>query len=181
MPSSIAHASVAVLSSPLLSPRWRTRRVIGLTAVAAALPDLDAIGRPFGRGDIDWLGGHRALTHSLFAALAIATLSLAFIGREAKPGERWRVFLFVLFVVASHGLLDAFSAYGEGVALFAPFTMYRWKSAWQPFGGLWSELFALWLPAALVYALWVNRETGKLGNRVIRLPGNRDTGKPELR
>ncbi len=155
MPSSIAHASIAVLASPLLEPRWRTRGVIGLTALAAAAPDLDAIGRPFGYGDVDFLGGHRGLTHSLFAALVLAAIALAFVARAAAPRDRVRIALFVFCVVASHGLLDAFTTYGDGVAIFAPFSWYRWKSPWQPFGGLWSEMLALWVPAALMYVLWL--------------------------
>jgi inner membrane protein len=155
MPSSIAHASVAVLVSPLLERRWRTHRVIGLTAVAAAAPDLDAIGRPFGYGDVDFVGGHRALTHSVFAALVVAAIALAFVARTTEARDRVRIALFVFCAVASHGLLDAFTTYGDGVAIFAPFSWYRWKSPWQPFGGLWSEMLALWVPAALVYVLWL--------------------------
>jgi inner membrane protein len=139
----------------MLPPRWRTGRVIGLTAVAAATPDLDAIGRPFGHGDVPMLGGHRALTHSLFAAFVVAAIALAFTSRDARPRDRWRVSLYVLLVVASHGLLDAFATYGEGVAFFAPFATLRWKSTWQLFDGLWSEMIALWIPAALVYLLWL--------------------------
>jgi inner membrane protein len=155
MPSSIAHASVAVLASPLLDARWRTSRVIGLTAAAAAAPDLDAIGRPFGYGDVGFLGHHRGLTHSLFAALVFATIALAFVARATEPRDRFRIALFVFCVVASHGLVDAFTTYGDGVAIFAPFSWYRWKSPWQPFGGLWSEVVALWVPAALMYVLWL--------------------------
>ena len=155
MPSSIAHASVAVLASPLLDARWRTPRVIGLTAAAAAAPDLDAIGRPFGYADVGFLGGHRALTHSVFAALVVGAIALAFVARTTVPRDGVRIALFVFCVVASHGLLDAFTTYGDGVAIFAPFSWYRWKSPWQPFGGLWSEMLALWVPAALMYVLWL--------------------------
>jgi inner membrane protein len=155
LPSSIAHASVAVLASPLLGAQWRTPRVIGLTAAAAAAPDLDAIGRPLGYGDVAFLGGHRALTHSMFSALVVGAIALALVAHTAEPRDRVRVALFVFCAVASHGLLDAFTTYGDGVAIFSPFSGYRWKSPWQPFGGLWSEILALWIPAALMYVLWL--------------------------
>jgi len=163
MPSSIAHASVAILASPLLDARWRTPRVIGLTAAAAAATDLDAIGRPFGYGDVAFLGGHRALTHSLSAALVVAAIALALVARKAEPRDRLRVALFVFCVVASHGMLDAFTTYGDGVAILSPFTGFRWKSTWRPFDGLWSEMLALWIPAALVYVLWLKPRLNRTG------------------
>jgi membrane-bound metal-dependent hydrolase YbcI (DUF457 family) len=141
----------------MVAPRWRSAGVVGLTALAAAAPDIDAIGRPFGHGDITLLGGHRAVTHSIFAALLLGAVALFLVPRHAARADRWRIALFVTAVVVTHGVLDAFTTYGEGVAFFAPLSMHRWKSAWQPFGGLWSEVFALWIPAAVMYRLWLQR------------------------
>ena len=167
MPSSIAHASVAILASPIVAPRWRSASVVGLTAVAAAAPDIDAIGRPFGHGDVAIFGGHRAVTHSVFAALLLAAVALVLVPRRAPPRDRLRVALFVACTVASHGVLDAFTTYGDGVAFFAPLSMHRWKSAWQPFGGLWSEALVLWIPAALMYRLWLQQYVAR-PRRLIR-------------
>ena len=80
MPSSIAHASVAVLLIPVLGVNNVTPWLIGVTAVAATLPDLDAIGRPFGHGDVEWLGGHRAVTHSRAGRILIQPVEI-----DAKP------------------------------------------------------------------------------------------------
>lgn len=80
MPSSVAHASVAVLLAPLFGRDTISRRVMATTAVAAAVPDVDAIGRPFGFDDVAWLGGHRGFTHSIVFALA-AGIILSFIQR----------------------------------------------------------------------------------------------------
>jgi inner membrane protein len=168
VPSSIAHASVAVVASPLLPARWRTPRVVGWTAVAAAAPDLDAIGRPFGYGDLAILGGHRGFTHSIAAAALMAALAFLLVAHGAERRDRMYVALIVAGVVASHGLLDAFTTYGEGVAFFAPFSLHRWKANWRPFGGLWSEVIALWLPAALIYALWLKRDFSETRAAVLK-------------
>jgi len=154
MPSSIAHASVAILLSPLLGAHALSKPVIALTAVAAAVPDLDAVGRPFGRGDIALLGGHRAITHSLFFAVA-AALVIAFGLRSVASRSRLSVLCYVALVVASHGFLDALATYGEGVAFFAPLSPQRWKFGWQPFSGILPEMLVLWLPAVLLFALWL--------------------------
>jgi membrane-bound metal-dependent hydrolase YbcI (DUF457 family) len=157
VPSSIAHASVAILASPIVPPEWRSASVIGLTAIAAAAPDIDAIGRPFGHGDLALFGGHRAVTHSIFTAVLLGVVALLVVPSHASHADRLRIAVFVAAVVAAHGVLDAFTIYGEGVAFFAPLSMHRWKSAWQPFGGLWSEVLTLWIPALLMYRLWLQR------------------------
>jgi inner membrane protein len=161
MPSSIAHASVAILLSPILADRPIAPRLIGITAIAAALPDIDAIGRPFGHGDILVLGGHRAVTHSVFFALAAAAAIAAVISRGNSDVNRWRISAYVAAVVLSHGVLDAFTTYGEGVAFFAPLSLHRWKSSWQPFDGFLSEVVAIWLPAVLMYQFWLRARIGR--------------------
>jgi len=155
MPSSIAHSSVALLLSPLLGTRAVSRRLIAFAAVAAAAPDVDAISRPFGRGDIVFLGGHRATTHSMFVVV-VAAIAAALLSRRAPLGRRLLITCYVGFVVASHGLLDALASYGDGVAFFAPIWTRRWKFGWQPFSnGVFPEMLFLWLPAAVVFVLWL--------------------------
>jgi inner membrane protein len=161
MPSSIAHASVAFVFSPLLGARLVSRRLLGITAVAAALPDIDAIGRPFGHGDIAVFGGHRAVTHSVFFALAAAA-AIARVGSRGNSDlNRWRIGAYVAAVVLSHGVLDAFTTYGEGVAFFAPLSLHRWKSPWQPFDDSLSEVVAIWLPGVLMYRFWLRARIGR--------------------
>jgi inner membrane protein len=71
-------------------------------------------------------------------------------------------------VMASHGILDALTRGGEGVAFFAPFDDTRYFFPWRPvrvspigldffgragLGVLASELLWLWLPAGVVLAV----------------------------
>jgi inner membrane protein len=140
------------------------RRVLALGAVYAVLPDVDAIGY--------WLGvpyqsvwGHRGITHSLAFALllAVGTVGLGF-GRHEPGVSRLRLGLFLFFVTASHGLLDACTNGGLGVAFFAPFDNSRYFFPVRPIEvspiGIrrfftargWviarSELLWIWLPCA---------------------------------
>jgi membrane-bound metal-dependent hydrolase YbcI (DUF457 family) len=164
---------VAILASPLLPRGWRTPRIIGWTALAAAAPDVDAIGRPFGYADLAIFGGHRALTHSMCTGLLFGLLVFLIVRRGSAARSASRLALYVTVVVASHGLLDALTTYGEGVAFFAPFTMHRWKSGWQPFDGLVAEIVALWLPGALTYALWLRPQLARARSSITMQPNVR--------
>jgi inner membrane protein len=133
MPSAFAHAAAGLAIGAALRPssgvdaRWW---IAG--AVCAALPDLDVLafgfGIPYGA-----MLGHRGLSHSLaFAAvLAAAVTWLAFRG-ERWTGQRGRVFAYLFLATASHGLLDAMTDGGLGVAVLAPFSGTRYFFAFRP-------------------------------------------------
>lgn len=93
--------------------------VIG--AACSVIPDLDVIGFRFGihYGDF-W--GHRGFTHSLFfaALLAVAIVALGF-RRGATGMHVLPIWLYFFLSTASHGLLDALTDGGLGVAFFSPF------------------------------------------------------------
>src|SRR5687767_8025007 len=139
MPSSVAHGLTALALGTALLPERRARPLV-LTGIACAvLLDIDAVGRPFGRGDIAWLGGHRALTHSIFFAVAVG-LGLTFLWRHrlSTATLRWRAAVYLVAAMIAHGVFDAFTGYGEGVAFFAPFSWRRFAAGWEPFDGLWA-------------------------------------------
>lgn len=155
MPSSVAHGLAAIALGSVFYPAER----LGLYATAAVgtvLLDVDAIGRPFGLGDVGLVGGHRGLTHSLAfaAALAIAAVAVTCRGTAWK-GRRLGAWAYFALAFALHGALDAFTTYGEGVMFLAPFSGWRFKAAWQPFDGLLREIVAIWLPALSV--VWYRR------------------------
>jgi inner membrane protein len=154
MPSSIAHGLTAVAVGTVFFPAERTRRLYVAAACGAVLLDIDAIGRPFGLGDLAILGGHRALTHSLlFAALvSLAIVTAMYRGADGE-GRRLRIFACFALALALHGVLDAFTTYGEGVMFFAPFSTARYRSPCQPLRGLLPEVVGVWLPmlALIVY------------------------------
>src|SRR5688500_684011 len=106
MPSSFAHGFAALALGAAILPRPIPRR-LAITGVACAvLLDLDAIGRPFGHGDVMWLGGHRALTHSVFFSVIVAGL-LTVLWKGLASGvhaPRWRIFAFLASAMIAHGV-----------------------------------------------------------------------------
>jgi len=155
MPSSVAHGLAAVALGAALYPAERAR-FYAVAATGAVLLDVDAIGRPFGVGDLTWLGGHRALTHSLPFAATLALIAVA-VACRGTHWQRRRFGAWAYFALAFmlHGALDAFTSYGEGVMFIAPFSTWRYKASWQPLHGILPEIVAIWVPALSV--LWYRR------------------------
>ncbi len=174
MASVFSHAVVALgIGSCFYQPRT-PKRVWVIGALCSVIPDLDVIGFRFGihYGDF-W--GHRGFTHSLFFAALLATLAVLLAFRQAVPGiSRYALWTYFFLATASHGLLDAMTDGGLGVAFFSPFNNTRYFLPWTPirvspigitrfftFRGLevvQSELLWIWLPTALlVLAVWLIR------------------------
>ena len=159
VPSSIAHGFAALALGAAILPRPLPRRLAFTGVGCAVLLDVDAVGRPFGWGDVEWLGGHRGLTHSLFFAIALGSI-LAVSVKALPSGEhmRWRVFAFLAGAMAAHGALDMFTDDHPAVAIFAPFTWRRFEAPWEPFGRVWMEIVIVWLPCWL-FIRYRNRAT----------------------
>ena len=149
MPTIISHPAAAI-GLRGFAPRL-PRRVFAAGAIASILPDVDVIGFRYGV-PYGSTFGHRGFTHSIaFAAITAALLSLT-----APRGERWRALAFLFACTLSHGLLDACTNGGLGVAFFSPFDRRRWFFPWRPIqvspighldaGVLVSELRWVWLP-----------------------------------
>jgi inner membrane protein len=150
MPSSIGHALVATAIGAPLAPADPTRRYWIAGILCAVLPDLDAVGRPFGWGDFGFLGGHRALTHSIFFAVVLGVVVALLAFRDVRwRGYRGRIIAYLVLATASHGALDAFAAYGDGVEFFAPLSAARYAAPWRPLDLL-NEIVWIWFPAVLM-------------------------------
>jgi inner membrane protein len=123
----ISHSIAALAIGKAFAPEGMPPKFWILTAVCAALPDIDVVGFAFGIQYRDMLG-HRGLTHSLTFALALSLLVVLLFFRDADPfGTSWWVLVLYFFVVtASHGVLDALTNGGLGVAFFAPFSNRRY-------------------------------------------------------
>jgi len=178
MASVFSHAVAALGIGACFYRPGLPKRVWVVGAICSVVPDLDVIGFRLGvHYDDFW--GHRGFTHSiLFAALlAAAVVLLSF--RQVIPGlSRFALWSYFFLATASHGILDAMTDGGLGVAFFSPFNNTRYFLPWRPirvspigvarfFGhrGLevvQSELLWIWIPAALlVAAAWIiRRRTG---------------------
>jgi inner membrane protein len=136
MPSIFAHALAGAALGTAFSPPDAPRRFWIAGAVCAALPDIDALGRPFGNLTYESaFGGHRGITHSLlFAALLGTVVTWAFFRGPRWEGLRLRLSAYFAVATASHGFLDALSTIGDGVAFLAPVSFTRYAFSWQPLG-----------------------------------------------
>ena len=174
MPTVFSHAvaATAIGAAMITPPRLA---VWGLGALCAVLPDLDVVAfafeLPYGH-----VLGHRGLSHSLpFAAgLALVATAVSARRRLAAGSSAIRLWAFFFVATASHGLLDAMTSGGFGIAFFAPFSEARYFFPWRPIvvspigiGAFFShrglevvssELVSIWLPAAVViFVCWLAR------------------------
>jgi inner membrane protein len=125
MPTIFTHPAVALLKT--WAPRLPLR--VGFAAAAATiLPDLDvasfALGIPYAH-----VLGHRGLSHSIAFALLVACIGTWALRVE---DHRRASFVFLFLSTISHGLLDACTDGGLGVAFFAPFHNARYFFPWTP-------------------------------------------------
>jgi inner membrane protein len=163
--------SIAALAFGKVFPWERKQaRFWILTAICAALPDVDVIGFSFGIHYGDMLG-HRGLTHSLAFAFILGCLVALIAFREVElfSSDWWKLAVYFFIVTASHGVLDALTNGGLGVAFFAPFSNERYFFPWRPievspiglapflsYRGLLvilSEIEWIWIPSALLVIL----------------------------
>jgi inner membrane protein len=169
MPTILSHAVAALGIGAACFGRKAPARVWTLGALCAVLPDADVAGFAVGIKYGDLLG-HRGLTHSFIFAAFLATLAVPLARSESGPGWRARLWTFFFLAAASHGLLDALTDGGLGVAFFAPFENARYFFPFRPIEvspigpGIFSErglavirseLVWIWLPSlALMGTAW---------------------------
>jgi inner membrane protein len=166
MPSVLSHPAVPLALGVAYGQRYVSGRLLLAGVGAAILPDIDALGLslgiPYGH-----VLGHRGLSHSiLFALLLAVAAALLYRTLRASPSAAFAV---VFVSCASHGLLDALTDGGLGVAFLSPFSNHRYFLPWRPiavspldvdqFFSAWglhvlrSEAICVWLPCALVGGL----------------------------
>jgi len=163
MASILSHPAVPLAIGIAAGPEAVPPALTAVACLASILPDADSIGF--------WLGvpydspfGHRGFTHSLCFAALIALGCARLAPRLGAPAAT--VFAVVFVSAASHGVLDALTTGGRGVAFFSPFSNARFFLPWRviavsPIGVapflfergvrvLRSELAWIWAPAAAV-------------------------------
>lgn len=169
MPTVLTHAVVGATIATVARARVQWRLVTA-AGISAALPDLDVVtfrlGVPYSS-----LLGHRGLSHGLVASAMIALAATWLLSRGTALASRMRVWLLLFVATASHGVLDAMTDGGLGVAFFAPFSQARYFFPWRPIAVspigarffssrgvdvLLSELVWVWVPATVaIGAVWV--------------------------
>jgi len=189
MASVLSHPAIPLACTAAFGSRVIPRPLCVTGIVACVLPDADVIGFwagvPYGH-----LFGHRGFSHSLFFALLAGAIAAAFARR--LHARRDVTFAFVFLCTASHGVLDAMTTGGLGIAFFSPFSNHRYFFPWRvlevaPLGvaaffSEWglrvvaSELLWIWAPCGvLAYAGAAVRRAGA-GNPSRRVPAAAGAG-----
>ena len=186
MPTVFSHAIASTALGHWFPQRRLPARFWVWTVGCAVLPDIDVIGFSFGIQYGDMLG-HRGLTHSIPFALVVGLVAArTFVKSDSLGVGSWRLgvlWVYFALITASHGLLDALTNGGRGIAFFAPFSNHRFFFPWRPIqvspigvgffsarglAVLQSELRWILLPSAII-AL-VARIAGKPARRRSRTP-----------
>jgi inner membrane protein len=162
MPTIFSHPAVPLALGFALGKEIVSRRLLLAGVAASILPDLDVVAFSFGI-PYEHEFGHRGFSHSfLFAAFVALVGACAHRSLHSSFGI---AFGFLFLATASHGVLDAFTNGGLGIAFFWPWSDKRHFARYQlievaPIGVshflswgpsvLLSELRWVWLPCGLV-------------------------------
>jgi len=167
VPSVISHAAVAVAAGLAFAPRDVPDHFWSTSIACSIIADADVIGFSFGIPYHHFFV-HRGFFHSPFFGLLMSVFLVGVLFREVGIFSRqWFFYLIFFFLLsASHGILDAFTSGGLGIALLSPFDSTRYFFPWTPimvspigikgFFSKWglvvikSELLWVWLPSFLV-------------------------------
>lgn len=166
MATIFTHPIVPIAAAYLIGREKVPPKLLIAASLASIIPDLDIIGLRFGIPYGDQFG-HRGFTHSIFFAVfmgVFASLSNTVLG-ASKAVCFWLVFIGS----CSHGILDALTDGGRGIAFFWPITAERYFLPWQPIevspigisrfltprglDVLISELWIVWIPAIILIFL----------------------------
>ena len=131
MASAFSHAMVAVTMGKLSHSHVVDRRALWLGVLCAVVPDIDVIG--FGHGiQYGDLWGHRGLTHSLAFAALLSAVLVALCYRRESGAVMAGMGLYFFLSGTSHGVLDALTDGGLGVAFFSPLDTTRYFFSVRP-------------------------------------------------
>ena len=131
MPSVFSHAVAACALGTAFRNNETTAPVLVLGALCSVVPDIDvisfALGIPY-----EHVLGHRGLTHSLPFAAAFATILVSLLSTFGTTQRFSALWVYFFLATASHGVLDAMTTGGLGIAFFAPFDSARYWMPWRP-------------------------------------------------
>ncbi len=145
----------------------KSRKFWFFSILCPILPDADTLGLVIGI-PYNHFFGHRGFFHSIPFAFILALLVVVLFFRKEKIlSKRWSLLVLYFFIITStHGILDAFTSGGLGIALLSPFDNTRYFFPFTPivvsplkpsafFGGwglrvILSEIIWVWLPALLI-------------------------------
>ena len=164
MPTIISHPAILMAAYPAFRKYQFSSTTWIAAAICSIVPDFDVIGFQFGIRYGDLLG-HRGLTHSIFFAFLLSAIVAFAIHQKQKLAT----FVLLFGCTLSHGILDAFTDGGLGIAFFSPFSNTRYFFPWRPLqvspigisgflsgpalSVLMSEIKFMWIPCVVIFLL----------------------------
>lgn len=170
MPTFVTHAVTGLCAGKTVFSRKLPLRFWILSMVLPTVPDLDVIGLALGIPYAHFFG-HRGFFHSPFFALLVglAVVSIFFRQERILSKPWWQLTTYFFLITASHGILDAFTSGGLGIALLSPISNQRFFAPWtpiqvspiglRPFFSSWglkvilSEFLIVWLPSIIIVTI----------------------------
>ncbi|MFQ5937934.1 MAG: metal-dependent hydrolase [Acidiferrobacterales bacterium] len=143
MATIISHPAVPLAIGLASGRRVISPRLLVVGVVCSVIPDLDVVAFHF---DVPYAHqfGHRGFTHSILFAVLVGLAGVGF--HRWLQAQRHTVFLFLFASTVSHGILDAMTTGGLGIAFLWPYEQ-RYFLPWQfiqvsPIG--FSRFFSAW-------------------------------------
>ena len=170
MPSIFTHSFIGIVSASIFKTNKFRIKLFIFSIFCPILPDLDVLAFKFGI-PYEHFFGHRGFFHSLSFAFIIALIVvlLFFWSKEIRLKSKFGLLLYFFILTASHGILDAFTSGGLGIALLSPFDNTRYFFPYTPikvsplgiaaFFSDWgkqviiSEMLWVWLPLIIILIL----------------------------
>lgn len=124
---------MAAAAGSSLGRKGERFRFCEFSVVCSILPDADviafALGIPYSH-----FFGHRGFFHSPCFAIIAGFLAAWIYRRTIRRGvgRIWTLSFYFSSLIATHGLLDAMTNGGMGIALFIPFDSDRYFLPWTP-------------------------------------------------
>ncbi|AXT50061.1 metal-dependent hydrolase [Aquimarina sp. BL5] len=164
MASIFGHALTAYALGKGFSKEMITWKFWLLGIICSILPDADVIGFKFGIAYEDFWG-HRGFSHSLVFALLLGILvTLIFYNKKILSRAGLALIIYFTICTASHGILDAMTSGGLGIAFFSPFDNTRYFFPWRPIqvspiGA--GKFFSIWgIKVLLSELIWIGIPVG---------------------
>lgn len=181
MPTVFTHAAIGLGGGKIFSFKQQPKKFWFFALILPILPDADSIGFLF---NIPYWHdfGHRGFFHSIFFAFIVTILVTVLFFREDKIfSKSWFVkWLFFFLITSSHGIFDAFTNGGLGIALLAPFDNIRYFFPYRPIpvspigigsflsswgaAVLFAEVVCIWIPLLIFFYIKKLYNKLKLGS-----------------
>jgi inner membrane protein len=130
----LTHSIIGLAGAKILRVRKAPVRFLVLSVICSAVPDVDNLlarvfSIPYGH-----FFGHRGFFHSPFFALLFSLFVVFVFFHKSKSfhHRRFNLVAFFFLLTVSHGLFDALTTGGKGVAFLSPFSNTRYLFPWTP-------------------------------------------------